>query len=103
MITIRIADMEQQLKTADEHWINQQINRRRANSQSVCVRVTIRENGVNMALSTPTCPSSGAGGRPPNPIERKILDLWQERDLNKPTFTGGNVVAFLHQLKCVLG
>lgn len=102
MITIRIAEEERQLDALDEQWINQQINRRRADGQSVCVRVTVHEGDLDMVLSTPTCPTSGRGGRPPRPKEKEVFDLWGRRGLNDANFTSGNLVAFLRQLKRLL-
>lgn len=101
MIKIRIADVEKELASADEQWINQQINRRRADGQVVCVRVTIHEDGLNMVLATPTC-GAGGGGRPPSPEERRVFDLWKKRGLDDENFSGGNVVAFLKQLPHLL-
>ena len=54
MIRIRIGEAERELASADENWINEQINRRRAHGQKVCVRVTVHEGDLNMELSTPT-------------------------------------------------
>ncbi len=98
MITVRIAEEERQLDAADEQWINQQINRRRADGQTVCVRVTVHKDDLDVVLSTPNC-ASGGGGRPPRPREREVLDLWNQRGLNDINFTGGSLVAFLKQLK----
>lgn len=99
MITIRIADEERQLDGIDEQWVNQHINRRRADGQPVCVRVTIREGDIDMMLATPSCGTSGGSGRPPRPQERGLFDLWNQRGLNDADFTGGNLVAFLKRLK----
>jgi hypothetical protein len=98
MITIRIAEEERQLDAVDEQWINQQINRRRADGQSVCVIVTVHKDDLDMVLSTPNC-ASGGGGRPPRPREKEVFDLWNQRGLNDTDFTGGNLVAFLKQLR----
>jgi hypothetical protein len=90
------------LENVDEHWINQQINRRREDGLSVCVRVTIKEGDLDMILSTPTCGSGGGGGRPPRPHEKVVFDLWNRRGLNDAHFTGGNLVAFLKQLERII-
>ena len=99
MITIKIGSSEQSFESADESWINQQINGRRRDGQSVCVRVVINNGSINMALSTPSCTSGGGGGRPPNAQEQRIFDLWEKQGLNKPDFHGGNLIAFLKQLR----
>lgn len=97
-IRVRIGETERGLYEADEHWINQQINRRRHDGQRICVRVFIKDGFLNMILSTPGCPNSGSGGRPPNPHEKRIFDLWNKLGLNKPEFHAGNVTAFLKQV-----
>ncbi len=99
MIRIAIGGEERDYASADEQWINQQINRRRADGQTVCLRVIIREGDLDMILSTPTCAPGGDGGRPPRPQEKQVFDLWDQRGLNDASFSGGNLVAFLRQLK----
>lgn len=98
MITVKIGTDERSLESAHESWINQQINRRRQDGDSSCVRVRIEENGLNMILSTAGCPAGNGGGRPPNAKEKEVFDLWDRLGLNKPDFTGGRLVAFLKQL-----
>lgn len=99
MITIKIGPGEATIEQADEGWINQQINRRRADGAVVCVQVSIQEPDVHMALATPTCAGNGGGGRPPNEREKQIFELWCDRGLDQRDFTGGSVIAFLHQLR----
>jgi len=98
MIKVQIGESELELSNTTENWINQQINRRRADGLSVCVRVKINYSCLNMMLSTPTCPTGCSGGRAPNRYEKEVFDLWEKRGLNKEYFTGGNLVAFLKQL-----
>jgi hypothetical protein len=98
MSKIRIGTNERALGDATESWINQQINQRRDDGHTVCVQVFLDEGGVNLVLSTPTCTSSGGGGRPPTAHEREIFDLWSRHHLDQNRFTGGNVIAFLKQL-----
>ncbi len=101
MITVKIASDSREIRTIsdiDESWINRQINGRKADSLKVCVQVTIRDDSLDMILSTPGCVGSLGGGRQPNPAERSIFDLWAKRGLNDPNFTGGGLIAFLHQL-----
>ncbi len=102
MVKVIIGEVEKELGSTDESWINQQINRRRADGQSVCVRVIVEEGDMNMMLSTPTCKPSGGRGRHPRPNERTILSLWNQAGLDKHDFTGGNLTAFLKQLKHII-
>jgi len=103
VITVRIGSDEKDMSDLlDESWINQQINRRRRDGEVVCVRVIIRDAGLDMILATPSC-GSGGGGRLPNAAEREIFELWGRRHLNTPGFSGGDVVSFLKQLRSLVG
>jgi len=101
MIKIRIGDSEREIKDADPSWVTQQVNRRRRNGVPVCVRIEIDEPPLKLRLSTPECGPS-RGGRPPRPGERRILDLWNKHKLNTDEFTGGNLQAFIAQLRNLL-
>lgn len=98
MIRIQIADQDRRLDEADANWINEQIRRRQAEGLLVCVQIQIDEPGVNLRLRTPTCGPTGGGGRPANPRELEVMQMWDRLGLNLPTFTAGNVVAFTKQL-----
>lgn len=102
MITIRIGNDERSNEDVSEQWITQQINRRRDDNAPACVTVVIHQPPLNMTLRTPGCTStapSGGAGRAPNDQERKIFDLWDRLGLNGINFSGGNVVAFIKQLR----
>ena len=99
MIRARIGDSERELPSVSENWINQQINRRKADGLSICVRVMIKDDQLNMSLSSAGCHQSATGGRPPTRYEKEIFDLWEKRGLNRDDFHGGNLIAFLKQLK----
>lgn len=81
-----------------ESWVNEQINRRRKEDQSVCVQVLIKTTGVNVRLATPACGSSGEG-RPAIGRELEILDLWNAKGLNSGEFTASSLIAFLKQMR----
>jgi hypothetical protein len=98
MNTISIGNDSRPLEQADPEWITQQINGRRKDGLPVCVRVSIHTAELNLTYSTPTCASSGGGGRPPTAREREILDLWGKHGLNELDFAPGNVVAFVRQV-----
>ncbi len=102
MIKIIIGEAERELGAIDESWVTQQINRRRADGLSVCVRVFVKEGGLDMILSTPNCEPIGGGRRPPRPDEKSVINLWEQEKLNEPDFTGGNLIAFLKQLRQIV-
>lgn len=99
MIIVSIGNEQRALQDATPAWIQEQIQRRRADGQSICARVSIQQDGLNVNLATPSCVSSQGGGRPPNPNEKEVFALWADRGLNDPHFSGGNLVAFLAQLR----
>ena len=99
MNTIRIGSETGSLIHATESWINEEINRRRHDGQNVCVEVAINTGGLNIRLATPGCGEGAGGGRAPNANEQEVLDLWSKRGFDSADFTGGNLVAFLKQLR----
>lgn len=99
MIKIKINEDERLFDEIDEQWIPQQINRRRANGEVVCVRVTIQQGNLCLVLATPTCQGSGGGGGQFNQQERSVIDLWMKLGLSSYEFSGGNLNAFLKQLR----
>jgi hypothetical protein len=103
-VTIRIGNETRDLSSISESWIAEQINRRQADGQDVCVQITIHTGGVNIVLATPGCGGGGGGGgRPPNANEQEVFDLWNKRGLNASSFSGGNLLAFIKQLKKLVG
>lgn len=105
MITIQIEDSIRTLsnpRDIDESWINQQINRRKNDRRPVCVRVTIKDDSVNIILASADCTDTGGGDRPPNSKEQSIFDLWDMVAMKKKEFHGGNLIAFLKQLRNII-
>lgn len=98
-VTIKIGPESRSMRDADESWINKQINGRRKEYGSVCVRVWIVGPDIDIALATADCGDRGGGGRPPRPPEAQVVELWKRLGLDSPSFQGGNVVAFTKQLK----
>lgn len=97
MIVVHIGNEQRELQDADEQWINQQIAARRKAGENVCVRVRIQKPSLDLVLSTPTCGSS-SGGRQASAAEQKIIELWNQRGLNRSDFAGGQLIAFLKQV-----
>jgi hypothetical protein len=98
--TVTIAGDTRNLSDVDESWVTQQVNRRRRDGLAVCVVVKVETTGLNMTLATSACVGSGGGGgRLPNPREQDVFDMWNSLRLNTSDFTGGNLVAFLKQLR----
>ena len=101
-IRVQIGTDERPLNEVTESWVNQQIRDRRNGGAPICVKVHIHTSSLNLVLSTPACAQlggGGGGGRAPTPHEREFFTLWERRGLNDPSFTGGNLVAFLKQVQ----
>ena len=106
LIRIYIGNNERQFDdvySIDESWINQQINKRKEDKEKVCVRVYIKNEFIDILLTTPACGGSGGSGRAPNPREREISTLWGIRRLNEENFSSGNLIAFFKQLRKIIG
>lgn len=99
MIRVQIGGDAREFERADSQWVNEQLNRRRADGLAVCVRVTVETGGLRLVLATAACGPASGGGRPPNAREKDVVDLWARCGLNDERFTGGQLVAFLQQLK----
>ena len=104
MISLTINGEPYPFQDITPDWINHQIHHCQANHQPVCVKIFVRQNGLDMILATSGCPDSGrASARRPNPREQELFDLWRKFDLDGTHFTGGNLVAFLAHLRHALG
>ena len=99
MVTIRIDNHEEDISRIDAQWINQQIDRRRADGLSPMVIIRIKEPYIDIILSTPGSTNNySTSNRRPNEREQQIFDLWTKLNLNRADFSSGNVVAFIKQL-----
>lgn len=99
MSTIRIGSDHRLLADVEEHWVVQQVKNRQREGRAVCVQVAVRTSTLNLNLSTPACGGGGGATRAPTPAEAEIFRLWEKHKLNTDEFSGGNVVAFLKQLR----
>lgn len=101
-IRIRIGQDERELSQADEHWIISRIKQEEANQGSVCVRVIIKGDGVDMVVSSGGCSGGGGGGRQANAREQVIFELWNKHGLNGKHLAPGEVNAFLKQVRKIV-
>lgn len=102
-IRIRIGQDERELAHADEHWIISRIKQEEANQGSVCVRVIIKGDGVDMVVSSGGCSGgSGGGSRQPNAKEQEIFELWDKHGLHGKHLAPGEVNAFLKQVRKIV-
>lgn len=102
-IRIRIGQDERDLAQADEHWIISRIKQEEANQGSVCVRVFIKGNDIDLIFSSGGCSrGSGGNGRQFTDKEQKIIDLWSKHGLNAKHLAPGEVNAFLKQIRKIV-
>lgn len=98
MITIHIGNDSRNIEDAEDSWVVQQINNRQRQGLAVCVRVSIRTSTLQIDLTTPGC-GPGTGSRKPRPDESEIIQLWERHKLTSDDFSGGNLLAFIKQLR----
>jgi hypothetical protein len=98
MIEIEIAGIRRKEHEADESWINQQINRRRADGLAVCVRIFIKSGALNFIISSQDCPQLGRSKKSTTQQEQAIIDLWDKCKLATKEFQGGNLISFIKQV-----
>ena len=106
LIKILIGNNERQFDDVyniDESWINQQINKRKEDKEKVCVRVYIKNELIDILLTTLACGRGERGRRKPIPRETEIFNLWERRGLREENFSGGNLIAFFKQLRKIIG
>jgi hypothetical protein len=99
MIEIEIEGDRRNEKEIIESWVNQQINKRREANLPVCVRIYIKENHLDIMLSSPECPRKGKSKTSHLTKQQEmILSLWEKCKLNTNGFHGGNLVTFYKQV-----
>jgi len=96
-IRVQIGTNERDISDIEPNWVEEQINRRKKDGVPICVRVSIKQEDINISLATNDCPKGG-GGRPPNKKEKEIFELWDKLHLNQDTFSIGNLMAFLKKI-----
>jgi len=99
MNAIRIGSAERRLEEADPQWIQEQLEARRREGANSCVRITIKVDGADVALETVNCQSRPGARREPNALEISLFDLWEKLHLREETFSAGNLVAFVQQVR----
>jgi hypothetical protein len=102
MNTITIGSDTKLLAAADSYWITSEIHGRSRDGQTVCVRVRIETNDVDLHLATPACGGVRGRGKQLNDRESAIFDLWCRQHLDSSAFNAGNAVAFVEQVKRLL-
>lgn len=60
MVSVQVGGIEKDWGSVDQHWLCNEINGRRDDGQSVCVRVRIQERDVDLSLTTPAAPRAAA-------------------------------------------
>ena len=97
-ITVKINTVEKKLNELSSDWINQEIIRYKKLNQPVCIRITIKGNGLDMLLQTASCAKSGSGGRRANDEELRIFAIWKKLGLDIEEYPMGKIIAFLKQI-----
>ncbi|MBB4635118.1 hypothetical protein [Longimicrobium terrae] len=102
MIRLQIGSDEREDDDISEDWVNQQVRRRRNDEAQVCARVTLVTESLDFALSTAGCRGGSSSRASLTRKENEIVDLWTKCGLNDPEFQGGQLIAFLKQVRRIL-
>ena len=103
MSTIQIGENEQSFCDVSESWIHQHVGQRKDDGRSVCARVLLKSDSVDLFLGTPQCPRGVGAPRPLTQKEQELADIWNKLHLNTDKWTAGNLTAFVkqaHRLVC---
>jgi len=100
---IRIWINGQQREGIDEGWIVRQVQGHRRDGSDVCVRVSAKGDGVDMAVTAGICPSGPGGGRQATMREQQLFRLWGECHLaGDGRFAPGQLIQCLKSLERAL-
>ena len=78
-------------------WIQSAMQAQEHAGQPVCAIVRIEGGDINVTLRVGQCGGSSGGGRPPKASENEVIDLYRRRHLDRPTFSPGELEAFVKQ------
>lgn len=91
---------DQQRDGVDEGWIARTIQGLRHDGEDVCVRISVKASGLDLAVSAGACPPGGGGGREPTANERRIFELWDACGLQgQADFAPGQLIQCLKRLE----
>ena len=97
-IRVQIGDNEREITAVDSGWVIEQMTRRQDAGESICVRVLVQTNGMNIALSSVDCPRVNLERRQTRQEENNIFDLWDSMNLNTESCTADKLLRFLYQI-----
>jgi|JI10StandDraft_1071094.scaffolds.fasta_scaffold1569908_1 hypothetical protein len=98
MFMIKIGQDECDIARCDDQWVRSRMAYFGTAHHAPCIRFRINLPGIQMALSTGACGAMGGVGRPPNPLEARILRLWEQCEMHDPRLTDRQVWLFKQQL-----
>lgn len=98
MFTIEISGEKLDEGVIDAGWIARHIRGAQASGRNPCVKFHFEVDGQRSVLASCGC-ARGVGGRRPNDLEQKLLDLWAENGLDECGFEPGAVISFANRAK----
>jgi hypothetical protein len=105
MIILTIGEVSRRLAdpaALEEGWVMYHMRAHPMDADRRGVHVRIDAPSITLNLSAGEPSSGGTIERRMTAAESRVVDLWQERGLDRPDFRSGQLVAFLHQLYDVL-
>ncbi|NJD28343.1 MAG: hypothetical protein FIA92_08600 [Chloroflexi bacterium] len=84
----------------DEGWIIRRVQGLRRDGETVCVRVTAKGDGVDIAVTAGSCGSGTGGVRQPNSREARLFQLWDACGANSAAdFPPGQLIQCVKRLE----
>ncbi len=87
----------------DEGWIARRVQGLRRDGETVCVRVTVKADGVDILVTAGSCAPSVGGARRANPRETQLFRLWDACGVKSAgEFPPGQLIQCLRRLERAL-
>lgn len=105
MIILTIGEASRRLTdpaAIEENWVTHHLRLATIDGGSPGVHVRIASPGIDLNLSAGDAAEGAAIERRLRPQESRVIDLWQQRGLDREDYRSGQLVSFLHQICDVL-
>jgi hypothetical protein len=97
-VTVTIGSETRANNAITAGWIQGAMRAQEQAGQPICATVHVEGGGINVTLLVGSCTrGGGGGGRPPNAEESEVFALQHKLHLDQPTFSPGELEAFVKQ------
>ncbi|WP_020405126.1 hypothetical protein [Hahella ganghwensis] len=79
-------------------WIIDQVKKRQRDEVSICLKIHVNRDNVNIVLACGDCPS-GRGGKVLNEDEKNIVKVWEKLGCSGVPINPGKIIAFINRIE----